>query len=321
MKKFNVGIVGAAGYTGGELFRLLLNHENVGNISAVSRSHAGTMVTQAHPDLHGETKVKFTSALNGNEDVIFLCMGHGESAKWIDLNSITEKQIVIDLSQDFRLKRNSWAYGLSEWNKESIKTSRLIANPGCFATLIQLMLAPIAQAGLLSGNIEIAATTGSTGAGQQPNAQTHFSWRNGNHSAYKPLAHQHLDEIHETISQLQISWKDKINLIPFRGSFTRGIHAVAHLEMNTSIEEFSSAFYNSYNNEPFVHMVEHAPDVKQLVNTNKCFLHLEEINNRLVITGAIDNLLKGASGQAVQNMNIALGITETTGLKLKPLAY
>lgn len=321
MKKINAGIVGAAGYTGGEVLRLLVTHPIIASAVAVSRSHAGKPVTTVHTDLIGDINVDFCHHLNGNEDVIFLCLPHGESGKWLQENKPETNQLVIDLGQDFRLDREQFVYGLCELNHEKLTGARRIANPGCFATLVQLMLIPFAQRGLLPQQVEISATTGSTGAGVSPSSQTHFSWRAGNHSAYKTLAHQHLAEISETLCSIQEGWNGQINMVPFRGSFTRGIHAVIHFTTELNSEELKELFNAFYCEHPFVHLAPVSPDVKQVVNTNKCLLHIEKVNDRVVITGVLDNLLKGASGQAVQNMNLAFGLPETTGLQLKPLAY
>lgn len=321
MKKYNVAIVGAAGYTGGELLRLLINHDYVNSINPLSRSMHGLPITQVHPDLTGDTELIFNSAMSGNEDVIFLCVGHGESGKWLAENKIHSNQLLIDLSQDYRLHRGEFTYGLTEFFGEALKTSKRIANPGCFATLIQLMLVPLAKNNLITSNIEIAATTGSTGAGQKPSEHTHFSRRSNNVSSYKELSHQHLAEINLTLHTMQPNWEGAVNLIPLRGAFTRGIHAVAHLELNHNIDEIIQVFTSTFAESKFVHIVPETPDVKQVVNTNKCFIHLEQVGHRIVITGVLDNLLKGASGQAIQNMNVALGLPETTGLKLKPSAY
>ncbi len=321
MKKISAAIIGAAGYTGGEILRLLVGHPNISSIVPVSSSSAGQSVTNIHCDLIGDVELNFTSVMEGNEDVIFLCLPHGESSKWMEKNSVQQHQLVVDLGQDFRLKRDEFIYGLTEVNANSIGTAKRIANPGCFATLVQLMLVPFAEKQLLPENIEIAATTGSTGAGQTPTSQTHFSWRAGNHSAYKTLTHQHLAEISATFLEMQPLWNGTINMIPLRGSFTRGIHAVIHFPCFMTEQELNHLMSAYYSNHAFVHITADAPSVKQVVNTNKCFIHAEKVNDRVVLTGVIDNLLKGASGQAVQNMNIALGFPETTGLKLKPLAY
>lgn len=319
--KYNVAIVGAAGYTGGELIRLLNGHPLVNRIIPISSSQSGKPVIAVHTDLIGEFHGEFVSAISGAEDVIFLCLPHGESGKWLNTNKIPPDTLVIDLGHDHRLLRQQFAYGLSEVFTLPISKTKRIANPGCFATLIQLMLVPFAENNLLPETVEIAATTGSTGAGQSSSPQTHFSWRSGNHSAYKTLNHQHLAEISATLSGVQSAWDGIINFIPLRGSFTRGIHAVIHFESSLDETGLKHVVQNRWQKSAFVHVVEQAPDVKQIVNTNKCFIHLEKVNGRVVLTGVLDNLLKGASGQAVQNMNIALGIPETTGLKLKALAY
>lgn len=321
MKQIKAAIVGAAGYTGGEILRLLVGHPNITSIVPVSSSSAGQSVTNIHSDLIGDVQLNFVSHPEGNEDVIFLCLPHGESTKWMETNAVGANQLVVDLGQDFRLLREQFIYGLAELNKTKIDSAKRIANPGCFATLVQLLLLPFAKNNLLPETIEIAATTGSTGAGQSPSAQTHFSWRAGNHSSYKTLTHQHLAEISATLCELQNDWKGTINMIPLRGSFTRGIHAVIHFSVNRSEFEIQDLVNSFWNDHVFVHMTTVAPSVKQVVNTNKCFIHAEKVNDRIVLTGVIDNLLKGASGQAVQNMNIAFGLPETTGLKLKPLAY
>lgn len=321
MKQINVAVIGAAGYTGGEVIRLLVWHPYVQSILAVSSSSAGKQVAAVHTDLLGDVHLEFAAKHKGDEEVIFLCLPHGESGKWMAQHQPLPEQLVIDLGQDFRLERNSFVYGLSEFNHHKIINAKRIANPGCFATLIQLMLLPLAQQNLLPYSVEIAATTGSTGAGQHPTEQTHFSWRAGNHSAYKTLQHQHLTEITETLCDIRKDWNGEINLVPLRGAFTRGIHAVIHFPLERPEEEIIALLTEAWKNNAFVHVTDHAPSVKQVVNTNKCFVHGEKVNGRIVLTGVIDNLLKGASGQAVQNMNIALGFPETTGLKLKPLAY
>jgi N-acetyl-gamma-glutamyl-phosphate reductase len=321
VKTIRAAIVGAAGYTGGEVLRLLAGHPAVERMVPVSRTHAGKPVTSVHSDLIGDVQVDFAHRYEGDEDVIFLCLPHGESGKWLDEHKPAAEQLVIDLGQDFRLTREAFVYGLSELNRKLIAQSRRIANPGCFATLVQLMLVPFAKNGLLPAQVEIAATTGSTGAGVSPSAQTHFSWRAGNHSSYKTLTHQHLDEICKTLCTLQPEWDGQLNMVPFRGSFTRGIHAVIHFAADLTTEQLQELFRTEYDEHAFVHLTAISPDVKQVVNTNKCLLHAERVNDRVVLTGVLDNLLKGASGQAVQNMNLALGLPETYGLKLKPLAY
>lgn len=324
MKKIiKVGIVGGAGYTGGELIRLLLLHPNVEISFVNSRSNAGKLITSVHEDLLGDTLFSFTDQIENNVDVIFLCLGHGESAKWLKGNFLPSTISIIDLSQDFRLsfEGNDFVYGLPEFQKENIAKSKHVANPGCFATAIQLALLPLAEKGLLKEEIQISAVTGSTGAGQSLSATSHYTWRFGNHSNYKSLEHQHLAEIGETFLKLNAVNTGTIHFIPQRGSFTRGIFATIHLSTNLNSEEVKSIYKDFYSNEPFTHISEKPIDLKQVINTNKCLLHVDVINGRIVIASAIDNLLKGASGQAVQNMNLIFGLEETTGLKLKSLAY
>jgi N-acetyl-gamma-glutamyl-phosphate reductase len=321
--KIKIGIVGGAGYTGGELIRLILLHP-AAEISFVhSRSNSGKLISDVHTDLFGDTEIIFTDKIHSDVDVIFLCLGHGESSKWLKENSVGEKIRIIDLSQDFRLHstEHDFVYGLPEFQREKISSAKHIANPGCFATAIQLALLPLAEKGLLKDDIQISAVTGSTGAGQSLSATSHFTWRFGNHSAYKTLEHQHLAEISQTIFSLNNSNEGKIHFIPQRGTFTRGIHATIHFPTNLKSEEAKQFFSNYYSTHPFTHVSEKQIDLKQVINTNKCLLHVEVINERIVITSIIDNLLKGASGQAVQNMNLLFGIEETTGLKLKSIAY
>lgn len=316
--KVKVGIVGAAGYTGGELIRLLLNHPNAEIAFAHSNSSAGKYISAVHTDLIGETNLKFTNTLQSNIDTLFLCVGHGEAKKFLSENNILDNIKVIDLSQDFRIKTNGWIYGLPELNKEEIQSSKFhIANPGCFATCIQLALLPLAKAGLLTNDIHINATTGSTGAGQSLSATSHFSWRANNVSTYKVFEHQHLVEIGQSIQQLQNSFQHDIYFIPNRGNFTRGIFTTIYTDCDLSENDAVALFENYYQTHPFVSVSEKNIDLKQVVNTNKCLLHLKENNNKLIITSIIDNLLKGASGQAVQNMNLLFGLEETSGLKLK----
>ncbi len=324
-KKIKAGIAGAAGYTGGELIRLLLLHPNVEIVFAHSNSNAGKPLYHVHTDLLGDTTLLFASELSNNIDVLFLCMGHGDSKKFLAANSIPSNVRIIDLSQDFRLKENAtdkWVYGLPELNCEKISSSQYhIANPGCFATCIQLALLPLAQAGLLQADVHINATTGSTGAGQSPSATGHFSWRANNLSVYKAFEHQHLKEIGESLFQLQPSLNVPLNFIPQRGSFTRGIHASLYTQCALPIEEAIALYDQYYRNNPFVHISLRPVDLKQVVNTNKCLLHIEKHGDMLMVTSVIDNLLKGASGQAVQNMNLVFGLDETAGLKLKPVAF
>lgn len=323
--KIKAGIAGAAGYTGGELLRLLLLHPNVQIQFAHSKSNAGKPIHYVHADLLGETNLLFASQISNDIDVLFLCLGHGDAKKFLAENSIPATIRIIDLSQDFRLKENAtdkWMYGLPELNREKISSNQYhIANPGCFATCIQLALLPLAQAGLLQTDVHINATTGSTGAGQSPSATSHFSWRANNLSVYKAFEHQHLNEIGESLLQLQPLLNAPLNFIPQRGNFARGIHASVYTQCTLPIEEAIAIYDGYYSTHPFVHISLKPIDLKQVVNTNKCLLHIEKHGNMLMITSVIDNLLKGASGQAVQNMNLVFGLNETAGLKLKPVAF
>ncbi len=325
--KIKVGIVGGAGYTGGELIRLLLNHHGAEIIFVHSKSNAGKALHTVHMDLQGETEMKFVSALSNSIDVLFLCVGHGEANKFLSENKIDDKIKIIDLSQDFRLgetiKKRKFIYGLPELNKAQIKKANNIANPGCFATAIQLGLLPLAKAGLLK-EIHTTGITGSTGAGQGPNATSHFSWRANNIQAYKTLSHQHLGEIHQSLHQLQGSFSPSpsgegsgVRFVPWRGDFTRGIFISSQLRCALSLHELSALYKKYYAAHPFIVMSEEPIFLKQVVNTNKCFIQLEKVGNKLVVHSIIDNLLKGASGQAVQNMNLMFGLDETSGLKLK----
>jgi N-acetyl-gamma-glutamyl-phosphate reductase len=320
-----VGIIGGAGYTGGELIRLLLNHPNVEIIFVHSKSSTGKHLHEAHKDLIGETDLKFTSELSNNIDVLFLCVGHGEAKKFLEENAIDEKIRVIDLSQDFRLAQNSklktrsFVYGLPEINKEQIKSAYNIANPGCFATAIELGLLPLAKAGLLT-EVYTTGITGSTGAGQGLSETSHFSWRENNIQAYKTLTHQHLKEIEQSLQQLappNFSTHQQINFVPWRGDFTRGIFVSSQMNCDWELKKLIELYEEFYAEHPFTTISKDAIFLKQVVNTNKCIIQLEKIGNKLVIHSAIDNLLKGASGQALQNMNLMFHINETTGLKLK----
>lgn len=317
MKKIKIGIVGGAGYTGGELLRMLLNHPNTEIVFVNSKSNSGKLISSVHTDLIGDTQLIFTDAISNEIDVLFLCLGHGEAKKWLGVNSVSSRIKIIDLSQDYRIANTDFVYGLPELNKEAISKANKIANPGCFATCIQLALLPLAAKGLLDSDIHISATTGSTGAGQSLNATSHFSWRQNNLSVYKAFEHQHLAEIGQSLKQLQMGFDCEINFIPQRGSFTRGIFASIYTDCKISIEETQNKYEHFYSNHPFVHLSFDSIDLKQVVNTNKCLLHLEKYNDKLLITACIDNLIKGASGQAIQNMNLTFGLDETTGLKLK----
>ena len=323
-KKIRIGIIGGAGYTGGETIRLLLNHSQAELVFIHSRSNAGNPLYSAHPDLKGETELKFTDTLQQDVDVIFLCLGHGESKKFLAENSFAESVRVIDLSQDFRLGETvngrTFVYGLPEMNKSAILQAKNIANPGCFATAIQLGLLPLAKAGVLS---EVFATgiTGSTGAGQKLQDTTHFTWRANNISAYKTLTHQHLKEINRSLKQLQPGFNAPINFIAWRGDFARGIFVSSCISTSLSLDEVQSLYKEFYNGHPFTIVSDETIDLKQIVNTNKCLIGIEKEGDKVVIHSAIDNLLKGASGQAVQNMNLMFGLNEDAGLRLKSIVF
>ena len=318
-----VGIAGGAGYTGGELLRLLLNHPWVDIRFVLSRSQAGRPVTAVHRDLIGETDLSFTDQIPEETDVLFLCMGHGESAEFLARNKLDARTKIIDLSQDFRLKSqdHEFVYGLPEAFKAEIKSADKIANPGCFATAIQLALLPLAAQGLLQEEVHVSAITGSTGAGQALSATTHYTWRNNNISVYKPFRHQHLAEIKQTLNTLQAGWQPTIRFVPMRGNFTRGILAAVYTRVDKELEKLKSLYHDYFKPHPFVFVVEQNPDVKQVVNTNKALLHLIKEGDQLLIISVIDNLLKGASGQAVQNMNLMFGFEESLGLRLKPSVF
>ncbi|MGQ0829888.1 MAG: N-acetyl-gamma-glutamyl-phosphate reductase [Bacteroidota bacterium] len=323
MKKIKIGIAGGAGYTGGELLRILVNHPNADIVFVHSKSNAGKNINEVHTDLIGDTKLKFAAELSDVIDVLFLCVGHGEAKKFLTENNINEKIMIIDLSQDFRLNQQSsindrqFIYGLPELNHDQIKSAKNIANPGCFATCIQLALLPLAGKSVLKNDVHISATTGSTGAGQSLSATSHFTWRQNNLSIYKAFEHQHLAEIGQSLQSLQKDFKSELNFIPYRGAFTRGIIASLYTQCDLGLEEVQKIYENYYANHPFVHISKSNIDLKQVVNTNKCLLYIEKHKNKLLITSIIDNLLKGASGQAVQNMNLMFGLEETAGLKLK----
>jgi N-acetyl-gamma-glutamyl-phosphate reductase len=319
-----VGIIGGAGYTAGELLRILLNHSEVEIGFVQSTSNAGNLISDVHEDLLGETDLIFTDEMPFETvDVVFLCMGHGKSVEFIQKNNLPWSLKVIDLSHDFRLKRagNNFIYGLPELNRESIKTAKYIANPGCFATGIQLALLPLAAGNLLNDEVHVQAITGSTGAGQKPTETSHFSWRNSNVSAYKIFEHQHEGEILQSLKQLQPSFNKDFNFVPIRGNHTRGIFVSAYTNYSGSLSEADELFANYYKSHPFVFVTKTNPGVKQVVNTNKAVIYLEKHGNKLVIISITDNLIKGASGQAVQNMNLMFGLDEKAGLKLKPVAF
>lgn len=320
----NVGIVGGAGYTGGELIRLLLHHPNTSITWVHSRSQAGQPVTSIHQDLLGETTLSFTDQADlAAVQAIFLCMGHGQSGKFLAEHKLPLGLKVIDLSRDFRLAApgNDFVYGLPELQKARIASTDFVANCGCFATAIQLALLPLAKAQALQGEVHVHAITGATGAGQQPRSTTHFSWRNNNLSIYKAFTHQHLDEINQSLRQLQPEGEFTINFLPLRGDFPRGIFASVYLRTSMDVETARAWYADYYEPHPFVVISAENPHLKMVVNTNKCVLHLQEHEGKLLIISAIDNLLKGAAGQAVQNMNLLFQLPETTGLHLKALVF
>jgi N-acetyl-gamma-glutamyl-phosphate reductase len=322
MIKIKAGIVGGAGYTGGELIRLLINHPHAQISYIHSKSNSGNPVYKVHQDLLGETDLLFTGELSNDIDVLFLCVGHGEARKFLEANKIPDTVKIIDLSQDFRLPHTAsiahhkFIYGLPELNRDKIRNAHHIANPGCFATAIQLGLLPLAKAGLLE-EVHTTGITGSTGAGQSLTSSSHFSWRANNIQAYKTLTHQHLHEIGVSLKQLSPHQEIDLNFVPWRGDFTRGIFISSQLSCNLSGEELIKLFEDFYSNHPFTIISHEAIFLKQVVNTNKCFIQLEKVADKLVVHSAIDNLLKGASGQAVQNMNLMFGIDEKAGLGLK----
>lgn len=319
-----IGILGGAGYTGGELLRILLNHPQAEIVFVNSESNAGNPVTDVHEGLYGETGLRFTDAMPFSEvDVLFFCFGHGKSAQFLKEHDVPADVRIIDLAQDFRLAAdgNDFVYGLPEINRSRIASARHVANPGCFATCIQLGLLPAAKMGLITRDVSVNAITGSTGAGQKPGATTHFSWRTDNLSIYKPFTHQHVPEIRQSLAQVQGTLDAEIDFIPYRGNFARGIFATEVVRTETPIEDIIEGYKAFYKDEPFTHYVDKPLDMKQVVNTNKCLVHCEKYGDKLLITSCIDNLLKGAVGQAVQNMNIMFGIDEREGLRLKPSAF
>ena len=322
MQKVNIGIVGGAGYTGGELLRVLLRHPNAHIAFVHSTSNAGEPVSKVHADLLGDTDLKFASELDPNIDVVFLCVGHGDAKKFLTANEIKSSIKIIDLSQDFRLAATSsigdkqFVYGLPELQREKIKEANYIANPGCFATAIQLGLLPLATKGLLQ-DVYTTGITGSTGAGQGLASTSHFSWRANNIQAYKTLQHQHLNEIGESLATLQGNQNAEVHFVPWRGDFTRGIFVTSVVSSDLSIEEVNELYDAYYKTHPFTHVSKNNIDLKQVVNTNKCLIHIEKQGKKIAIHSVIDNLLKGAVGQAVQNMNLIFGLEEVTGLQLK----
>jgi len=322
-----VGIIGGAGYTAGELIRLLVNHSKVALDFVYSTSNAGNYIYEVHQDLLGQINLKFTDKINPTVDVLFLCLGHGNSKQFLEQHQFSKSTKIIDLSNDFRLKNeavfqgNEFVYGLPELQKDKIKTANYIANPGCFATAIQLALLPLAQHQLLNDSVHINATTGSTGAGVSQGETTHFSWRDNNFSIYKAFTHQHLGEIGESLLQLQAGFSEELFFIPNRGNFSRGIFASMYLKFDKNVEDAFKLYEDFYKEAPFTHISKVPIHLKQAVNTNNCFIHLEKHKNTLLITSVIDNLTKGASGQAIQNMNLMLGLNESEGLNLKASAF
>ena len=319
-----VGIVGAAGYTAGELIRLLLNHPAAEIVFAHSESNAGNAVTDVHAGLYGETDLHFTDQLPFEEvDVVFFCFGHGKSTQFLAEHYIPADVRIIDLAQDFRLANDEhdYVYGLPELNALQLQGAQHIANPGCFATCIQLALLPLAAAGLLDGDVMVNAITGSTGAGVKPSATTHFSWRSGNMSIYKAFEHQHVPEILQSLHKLQPSFDGAIDFIPYRGDFPRGIFCTAVVRVEVDARQVVGLYQNFYADAAFTHYVDRPIDMKQVVGTNKCLVHVDVHGDKILVTSCIDNLLKGASGQAVQNMNLMFGLEENCGLQLKSLAF
>lgn len=337
MNMIKIGILGAAGYTGGELIRVLLGHPEAEIVFANSESNAGNLVSDVHEGLIGETDLRFTSEMPFDQvDVVFFCFGHGKSEQFLKEHTIPANVKIIDMAQDFRIKGDhDYVYGLPEIHKEEIKKAQHLANPGCFATCIQLGLLPAAKMGLIHDDVAVNGITGSTGAGQKPGATTHFSWRNNNFSIYKQFTHQHLHEICQSLNEVKpadapfftspISEKQEsgvsIDFIPYRGDFARGIFVTEVIKTECPIDDIAAFYKEFYKDAAFTHYSDKALDLKQVVNTNKALVHCEKIGNKLLITSVIDNLLKGAVGQAVQNMNIMFGIDETAGLRLKASAF
>lgn len=323
----SIGIIGGSGYTAGELIRILMFHPNAKLDFVYSTTNAGKPLSVAHHDLMGDIEMNFTDIINPNIDVLFLCLGHGKSISFLESNTFSDTTKIIDLGNDFRLlkdkdfKGKSFVYGLPELNKADIQKAQYIANPGCFATAIQLALLPLAADELLSEDVHINATTGSTGAGVGLAATSHFSWRNNNFSHYKAFEHQHLGEINQSLNQLQTSFSDELIFVPNRGDFPRGIFATLYTKSEESLEDLVAKYETFYKDQPFVTVTTTNINMKQVVQTNKCIISLLKKGNRVLITSVIDNLVKGASGQAIQNMNLMFGLDETTGLHLKPSGF
>lgn len=318
-----VGIIGGAGYTAGELIRLLINHPKTELNFVFSTSNAGNKISKVHQDLVGSLDLEFSDTVNPDVDVLFLCLGHGNSVKFLSNNTFSDHTKIIDLGNDFRLEADkvfdgkTFVYGLPELQKEAVKSAKYIANPGCFATAIQLALLPLAHANLINKDVHINAVTGATGAGTSLSATTHFTWRDNNFSYYKPFTHQHLGEINQSVKQLQNGFDSDILFMPNRGNFSRGIFATLYTDFEGTVEEAKAIYKAFYNDAKFTFVSDDNLHLKQVVNTNKCLIHLHKYEGKLLITSVIDNLLKGASGQAVQNMNLMFGFEETTGLGLK----
>lgn len=319
-----VGILGGAGYTAGELIRILINHPEAEIVFVNSESNAGNLLTDVHGGLYGETDMRFTDSMPFDSvDVVYFCFGHGKSEQFLKEHTIPANVKIIDLAQDFRIAApgNDYVYGLPEINREEIKGAQHLANPGCFATCIQLALLPAAKLHILDNDVVVNAVTGSTGAGQKPSATTHFSWRNNNFSVYKVFTHQHLAEIRQSLTQVQGSLDASIDFIPMRGDFARGIFATCVIKTDMPENKIVEAYKEFYKDAAFTHYIDKPIDMKQVVNTNKALIHCDVYNGKLLVTSTIDNLLKGAVGQAVQNMNLMFGIEESAGLKLKPSAF
>jgi len=317
------GIIGGTGYTAGELIRLLIHHTKVEINFVFSTSNAGNKISSIHQDLIGSLELSFTDAINSNVDVLFLCLGHGNSKIFLENNTFSDATKIIDLGNDFRLEKEQFfqekqfVYGLPELQKEAIQNAKYIANPGCFATEIQLALLPLASANLLNDTVHVNAVTGATGAGTSLSATTHFTWRDNNFSHYKPFTHQHLGEINQSVKSLQTDFDTEIVFMPNRGDFSRGIFTTAYTNFEGTLEEAKTLYKTFYKDAKFTFVSDKEIHLKQVVNTNKCLLHLHKHENKLLITSVIDNLLKGASGQAVQNMNLMFGFEETEGIQLK----
>ena len=312
-----VGVVGSSGYVAGELVRCLVHHPKVEIDFLYSHSNAGKPVSDIHTDLIEYSDLVFTQVINPETDIVFLCTGHGNSSKFLSEHKFSKNTKIIDLSNDFRVNNDKFVYGLVEHNRELIKKSNYVANPGCFATAIQLGLMPLASINSLNEDVHINAITGSTGAGQSLSETSHFTWRNNNISVYKAFQHQHIPEIKQTIEALQNDFNSELNLIPVRGNFTRGIFTTIYTKSSLSEAELVDLYNDYYKKEPFVFISNNQIDLKQVVNTNNCIIQVQKIGDKVLVTSIIDNLLKGAAGSAIQNMNLMFGLEETTGLKYK----